>query len=149
MKLKFNWGFGIAATYIVFVIVALTGVVIFMNQDVSLETENYYAKGIKYQEQIDKVNRTQNLPEQLEISLAQTGITFSFPKMFDVKDYSGIISFYRPNDEKKDFNIDLLPDTSHSQTISIETLDKGLWKVKVDWSAKENNYYNEKLIMVN
>ncbi|MEW6651836.1 MAG: FixH family protein [Bacteroidota bacterium] len=149
MKLKFNWGFGIAATYTIFVIVTLVMVVIFMNQEVSLETENYYAKGIKYQEQIDKVNRTRILPEQLEISASQAAILFSFPRIFDNRDFSGKISFYRPNDEKKDFTVEIMPDTSHSQTISTESLDKGLWKVKVDWNAKGNNYYNEKLVMVN
>ncbi len=149
MKLKFNWGFGIATTYTIFVIVTLVMVVIFMNQEVSLETENYYAKGIKYQEQIDKVNRTRILPEQLEISASQAAILFSFPRIFDNRDFSGKISFYRPNDEKKDFTVEIMPDTSHSQTISTESLDKGLWKVKVDWNAKGNNYYNEKLVMVN
>ncbi|MDP2038234.1 MAG: FixH family protein, partial [Ignavibacteria bacterium] len=64
MKLKLNWGFGIAVTYILFVVVTLVMVFIFMNQDVSLETENYYSKGIEYQGQIDKINRTQSLPEQ-------------------------------------------------------------------------------------
>ena len=149
MKLKFNWGFGIATTYIVFVIVTLIMVAIFMNQDVSLETENYYSDGIKYQEQIDKINRTQSLPQQLDISVAQTGILFSFPKIFDAKDFSGKISLYRPDNKKKDFIVDVSPDTSHSQTIAFESLDKGLWKVKVDWAAKGNNYYNEKLVMVN
>lgn len=149
MKLKINWGFGIAVTYTLFVIVVVSAVVIFMRQDVSLATDNYYSKGIKYQEQIDKINRTNKLPEQLQISITDSGILLSFPNIFETKDFSGKISFYRPSDEKKDFTVDISLDSSHSQFIDSNELDKGLWKVKVDWNADGNNYYNEKLIMVN
>jgi len=149
MKLKFNWGFGIAATYIVFVVITLVMVYIFMNQDVSLETDNYYTKGIQYQEQIDKINRTKNLPEQIEVSVTKSNIAFSFPKIFNANEFQGKIFLYRPDNKLKDFTVDIEPDTSHLQSISTADLDRGLWKIKVDWSAKGNTYYNEKLIMVN
>lgn len=149
MKLKLNWGFGIAVTYILFVVVTLVMVFIFMNQDVSLETENYYSKGIEYQGQIDKINRTQNLPEQIDISVAVPNLVFSFPKIFDSKDYSGNIVLYRPDNRAKDFSVAVSPDSTNTQTLSTSSLDKGLWKIKVDWSAKGNSYYNEKLVMVN
>ncbi len=149
MKVKFNWGFGIAATYIVFVIITLVMVYIFMNQDVSLETDNYYTKGIQYQEQIDKINRTKNLAEQIEVSVTKSNIAFSFPKIFSANEFKGKIFLYRPANKLKDFAVDVSPDTSHSQFISTANLDRGLWKIKVDWSANGNTYYNEKLIMVN
>lgn len=149
MKLKLNWGFGIAVTYTLFVIIVVSAVIFFMRQDVSLETNNYYSKGIKYQEQIDKIDRTNKLPEQLQISLIESGILFSFPKIFETKILSGKISFYRPSDEKKDFIVEISPDNSHTQIIASNELDKGLWKVKVDWNADGTDYYNEKLIMVN
>ena len=149
MKLKLNWGFGIAVTYILFVVVTLVMVFIFMNQDVSLETENYYSKGIEYQGQIDKINRTQSLPEQIGVSVASSSIDFSFPKIFSAADYSGNIFLYRPNDRHKDFSVAVSPNDSNLQSISTASLEKGLWKIKVDWSAKGNSYYNEKLVMVN
>ena len=120
-----------------------------MNQDVSLETDNYYTKGIQYQEQIDKINRTKNLPEQIEVSVTKSGIAFSFPKIFSANEFQGKIFLYRPDNKLKDFTVDVSPDTSLSQLISTTDLDRGLWKIKVNWSAKGNSYYNEKLIMVN
>jgi len=149
MKINFNWGFGIAVTYTLFVVIVVAGVVYFMKQDVSLSTENYYTKGIKYQEQIEKINRTNELTEQLDISVAAEGIVIAFPKTFESFDLSGKISFYRPNDAAKDFTLDVTPDTTHSQFIASNSLDKGLWKIKVDWAAKGIEYYTEKLIMVN
>ena len=149
MKLKFNWGFGIAATYIGFVIVILIMVFIFMKQDVTLETRDYYAKGLAYQEQIDKMNRAKELPEQLSINVIPNSLKLSFPKMFSPERLKGTITLYRPSNEKNDFTILVSPDTSHIQLISTENISKGLWKVRVDWSADNVTYYNELPVMVN
>ncbi len=147
--MKLNWGGGIAAVYILFMIGVLIMVYIFMNQDVTLETEDYYAKGINYQTQIDKIKRTSELPEQLLIEQVGEKIIFSFPKLFSEKEIGGTIFFFRPSDDKKDFTKEIKPDSSMQQNFSVLEIEKGLWKIKVDWIVKNNSYYNEKLIMVN
>lgn len=147
--MKLNWGSGIAAVYILFMVGVLIMVFIFMNQDVLLETDNYYSKGIKYQEQIDKAARTNELPEQLVIKLSNNNIIFSFPKIFKQTKIGGSIYFYRPSNNQKDFAIKIQTDTSAVQMISSDKLEKGLWKVKANWFANNQSYYNEKLLMVN
>ena len=149
MKLKFNWGTGIALTYILFLIAILTMVFIFMNQDVVLETNDYYAKGLEYQKQIDKIERTKNLTEQLEILNKNDRIVFNFPKIFANKIISGEIYFYRPSNNKSDFKSKIDLTDSLQQIIFTKNLEKGLWKIKVDWSVENQNYYNEKILMIN
>ncbi|MEW6005502.1 MAG: FixH family protein [Stygiobacter sp.] len=149
MKLKFNWGTGIALTYILFLIAILTMVFIFMNQDVVLETNDYYAKGLEYQSQIDKIERTKNLTEQLEILNKNDRIVFNFPKIFANKIISGEIYFYRPSNNKSDFKSKIDLTDSLQQIIFTKNLEKGLWKIKVDWSVENQNYYNEKILMIN
>jgi hypothetical protein len=149
MKLKFNWGTGIALTYILFLIAILTMVFIFMNQDVVLETNDYYAKGLEYQKQIDKIERTKNLTEQLEILNKNDQIVFNFPKIFANKIISGEIYFYRPSNNKSDFKSKIDLKDSLQQIIFTKNLEKGLWKIKVDWSVENQNYYNEKILMIN
>ncbi len=149
MKLKFNWGTGIALTYILFLIAILTMVFIFMNQDVALETNDYYAKGLEYQSQIDKIERTKNLTEQLEILNKNDRIVFNFPKIFANKIISGEIYFYRPSNNKSDFKSKIDLTDSLQQIIFTKNLEKGLWKIKVDWSVENQNYYNEKILMIN
>ncbi|MDF1612241.1 FixH family protein [Stygiobacter electus] len=149
MKLKFNWGTGIALTYILFLIAILTMVFIFMNQDVALETNDYYAKGLEYQSQIDKIERTKNLTEQLEILNKNDQIVFNFPKIFANKIISGEIYFYRPSNNKSDFKSKIDLTDSLQQIIFTKNLEKGLWKIKVDWSVENQNYYNEKILMIN
>lgn len=149
MKLKFNWGTGIALTYILFVVATLIMVFIFMNQDVILETNDYYAKGLEYQKQIDKIERTNKLPQQLEIISSNGEIIFHFPEIFKDKKINGEIHFYRPSNNKFDFTQKINLDSTLIQKVITSNLPKGLWKIKVDWYVDNNNYYNEKIIMAN
>ena len=146
---KLSWGTNIAIVYTLFAIGTLALVFVFMGQDVGLVTNDYYAKEIKYQDQIDKMNRTKALPEQLDISVEPINVKFTFPKIFKVMDYEGKIKFYRPSDKTKDFSVTISPDSTHSQFIQTTNLEKGLWKIQVDWIVKGNSYFNEKIIMVN
>ncbi len=147
--MKISWGIKIAATYIIFVTGVIIMVLIFMNQDVHLVTDNYYAKDLEYQEQIDKIDRTGLLKEQLEIVNLQSVIKFVFPAEFSSAVISGRIDFYRPSDQSQDFSVEITTDSLLTQMISTEKMMKGVWKVKVDWSANGNKYYNEKILMVN
>jgi hypothetical protein len=149
MKLKLNWGFGIAAVYILFLIGTLIIVIIFMNQDVSLESKDYYAKGIKYQNEIDKMKRTKELPEQLDITVEPNSIILSFPKIFKSTELNGKIHFYRPSDDSRDFTIDIAADSSLVQSIPTKNFIKGLWRIKVDWNGKGNSYLDKKIVMIN
>ena len=149
MKLKLNWGSGIAAVYILFLIGTLIMVTIFMNQDVSLESKDYYTKGIKYQGEIDKMKRTKELPEQLDIKVGQSSIILNFPKIFKSAELNGKIYFYRPSDVSKDFIINVAADSSSAQLIQTKNLLKGFWRLKIDWTSKGNSYLNEKIVMVN
>ncbi len=149
MKLKFNWGTGIAATYILFVAGTLVMVAIFMNQDVSLETKDYYAKGLAYQEEIDKINRTKELSEQLDISLNESNIKFVFPSMFRSSKIDGSIFFYRPSSSKNDFTLPISIDSTSTFLIPTSKLAKGLWKIKVNWKVDGNEYLDNKIVMVN
>lgn len=147
--MKINWGINIAAFYIFFVLVLLIAVFIFMQQDVGLVTNDYYAKELVYQEEIDKANRTKELAEQLDITVEPAQIKFLFPKIFNPGDIGGTIQFYRPSDREKDFVTDIITDSSGTQIIETSKLEKGLWRVKIDWSAMNISYFNEKIIMVN
>jgi len=147
--MKLNWGSGIAAVYILFMIGVLIMVFIFMNQDVTLETSDYYAKGIQHQEQIDKENQTNELSEQTEIKQENGFIIIRFPKLFESKDIKGTISFYRPSDETKDFSFSVQTDSSNKQFVPSSNIEKGLWKIKINWDVKGVSYYNEKILMVN
>ncbi len=147
--MKISWGVRIALVYIIFVVALVAAVIVFINEDVHLVTDEYYAKELVYQHQIDKINRTNNLTEQLIIITEKESIHFNFPKIFRYNDLSGSIYFYRPSDSDKDFVVKIKPDSSNTQSVPTESLEKGLWKLKVEWYAKDISYYNEKILMIN
>ena len=147
--MKFSWGKGIFIFYALFLVVILSIVVYISSIDVNLVTEDYYEKELNHQEQIDKEARTSQLPEKLKITVTENQINFIFPSLFKPYEISGLVQFYRPSDAKQDFSVSVEVNDSLEQTISTASIQKGYWRIKVDWSVEEKEYFNEKLVMVN
>jgi len=149
MKKKANWGTGIFISYVLFMGITILTAVYFMNQDVNLVTDDYYQQEIKYQDQIDKIERTNSLPENPVINFDGTGINLLFPASLLNKNVTGKIHFYRPSNPKLDFNIPLDLNNDGTQIISTKKLETGFWRLKMYWTMNGNEYYNEKEIIIN
>ncbi len=146
--MKISWGVGIAITIIVFTIVSILFIVFAFSQDVNLVTDDYYAKELAYQDQIDKEKRTQELPEQLKISVDNNYIFLQFPKIFSGKNIEGSVQLYRPASRHNDAVYTIAVNDSNLFVIPTDSLIEGMWRVKVDWAVDSTTYYNEKIIMV-
>ena len=147
--MKFSWGKGIFITYALFLVIILSVVVYLSSIDVNLVTEDYYEKELNHQDQIDKEARTSQLPEKLKITVTENLINLKFPSLFKPYEISGLVQFYRPSDSQQDFSVNIELSDSLEQTISTASIQKGYWRIKVDWSVEEKDYFNEKLVMVN
>ena len=147
--MKISWGKGITFVYIIFLIVVLGTVAFTTTVDVDLVTDDYYEKELKYQNEIDKKNRTNQLSEQLEIKLESENVKFNFPKAFTSLELGGKISFYRPSNKNMDFALPVNPDSNGIQLVPSKKFAKGLWKIKTDWNYKNIEYFNEKIIVIN
>jgi len=147
-KHKFSWGTGILIGIIVFVVISVSMTVIFMTQDVSLVSDNYYEKSLVYQDEIDKQSRTQSLDDQIKINFDGEVITVLFPPDYLEKSISGEIYFYRPSDSSLDFKLPMLVSEEGIQIIPVERLEKGFWRIKLNWTMDGNGYYNERAITI-
>ncbi len=145
---KISWGTGIAIGIIVFVIISITMTVIFMTQDVSLVSDNYYEKSLSYQEEIDKQSRTKSLDEEVKINFNGEVINILFPSTYLDKDLSGEIYFYRPSNPALDFKLPLHLGEDGNQIIPTQRLEKGFWRLKLNWTMDGNGYYNERAITI-
>ena len=148
-KSKFNWGTGILITIIVFMVITISTVIFLMNQKVDLVASDYYDKGIHHQEQIDRMNRTNKMGNEVSITPENGFIRLVLPKYFAQKSLNGTIQFYRPSDSKKDFAVALTIDTSAQQFISTQNMVKGYWKVKLNFTQDEVEYYKESSFVIN
>jgi len=146
---KISWGTGIVIGIIVFVVISITMTVIFMTQDVSLVSDNYYEKSLSYQEEIDKQSRTNSLDDQVKINFNGEIINILFPVEYLNNNISGEIYFYRPSDSKLDFKMPLDLNEEGNQMILVKDFEKGFWRVKLNWTMNGNGYYNEKAITIN
>lgn len=137
------WGKGIFITIAVFIAGTAVMMAIAMNSPSDLVLKNYYEKGIKYQEQIDKINRTNALTEQVDIEFTGNAVLIKLPAMVAPEKVKGEVLFYRPSNAGEDLRIPLRVDTSRSMLISTDKLEKGFWKLQLNWSFDTADYFNE------
>ena len=145
-KWKWNWGWGILLSIVLFMAIIVVIVVSMMNREVDLVTDKYYDKEIKYQQQIDKEKRTAELSKKIVVNYTGNYVNVIFPKDEKPK---GALYFYRPANLHKDFKVPINPDKNFSQVLDVSKLDRGLWKLQISWSVNNNDYYTEKILMLN
>ncbi len=148
MKRKFSWGTGIVISFIVFMSSTLVVVIYLMNQKVDFVTDNYYEKELVYQDQIDRINRTNILADEQVINYNGKFVSITIPAYAENEVLAGEIYFYRPSDSKYDIKIPLIPDSTGVQIIPVKDLIKGLWMVKVNWNNGKEDFFTEKRVIV-
>ena len=120
-----------------------------MNQDVDLVSKDYYAQEIKYQDQIERVRRTQALGDvMLNYKAGDEAILLQMPSTYQDMNLSGTITLFRPSDDKLDKQLPLQLGRDQSQLLEVADLESGLWKVRVSFSANNEDYYTEKTIRI-
>lgn len=146
--LKFNWGTGIFISIVLFMTISIILAVIFMNQRVDLVTNNYYEKTLTYQNQIDTYKRTAELKEKVSFNYADNKINLSFPGSFLQLVKNGKLYFYRPSDSRKDFSVPIQLNEEGSQTVNTTEIDKGYWKIEIQWTMNNEDYKMEKSVLI-
>ena len=147
--MKFNWGTGIFAVYIGFVLLILAAVIFAFTIDVDLVADNYYEKELLHQTEIDKADRASKLTQQINFSQYNDSVILRFPKIFSQNLISGTIFFSRDDNSERDFFIPVTLDDSLSQVIPTKNLLPGLWRVKIDWRVNSTTFLTQKNLMVN
>lgn len=140
-KINFNWGWGIAVFYGAFLVIAIGSAIFVSNLDYFMVSQDYYQEGIDYQDQIEKVKRTNALdvPVSWNYDPILSIIQFNYPAELS----SGKIVFYRPSNSNLDRYVRINRDDSSRQFINVQNWAKGFWKIKVDWQTENDSYYNE------
>lgn len=143
------WPYAIVIGLVSFMGYIIYFVIQAMNQDVDLVSKDYYAQEIAYQDQIDRVRRTQALGDvMLQYNEEAGNILLQVPATYQDKKLSGTITLFRPSDDKLDKELPLQLGRDKSQLIEVGDLEKGLWKVHVNFSDGAEAYYSEKTIQI-
>jgi len=146
--MKINWGYRVTILYVGFVGLIIYFVSRSMNEKVELVATDYYAQELKYQDKIESIERNNDLSQPTMINYDETGLTVSFPAELKGGDIKGNIHLFRPSDDTKDVLIEINADDTMVQHISTDNLSKGMYRVKVDFTAGGHSYFTEKQIVV-
>ena len=140
--MKINWGTGVVIAFVCFMVFILSFVyksLVMEEYQHELVSEDYYKDELHYQEEIDKLNRSKSLAENVKLSNSPEGIRIAFPKELNTDSISGSVSFQRFSNKNLDFVVPIeLQD--HTQIIPDSRLVSGKWIIKIDWKSGTEAY---------
>lgn len=142
-----SWGKKITVLYLSFVALIVTLVVLCFGQKVELETKDYYAQEIKFQDKIDAISNEKNLASTITHQLQGPQIILNADSSIVSKDFVGTINFYRPSDSSKDMNLKM-NFTNNQQIINTSTLIHGVYKMQLSWLSNGTKYFKEDVIFI-
>jgi hypothetical protein len=119
-----------------------------MSNKVDLVTDRYYDKGIRYQEHINRIQRTADRQDQILVRQDSESVTLEFPCRDLTSRIDGTITMYRPSDRQHDFTLGVKPDTNGLQRITTDTFKRGFWRIQITWREDNEEYFSESPIMI-
>lgn len=140
--MKWNWGTGIAIGMVSFIAFILY-MVITMSTDNSysydLVTEEYYAKTMVYQDEIDAENNLNSLEERITGTKTNDGWLLSFPSEIKNETINGKVFLYRPSNQQLDFDLPLVLSGSNL-LIPDKNLIDGRWNITIDFKHNDKDF---------
>ncbi|MFM7100446.1 MAG: FixH family protein [Verrucomicrobiota bacterium] len=136
------WPWALAGSLALFMAAALGFIVFAVGQHADLVRPDYYDQEIRYQEQIDRRERTRRLGSgpRLEERLGEGRVLFHLPASQRGAWVTGHLKFYRPSDARLDRQVELHPEAGGWQSIPVDGLAAGLWRVLVTWRVEGREY---------
>jgi len=130
------WPIAITGFFILAAMFLAVFIVWAVRQREDLVSANYYENEIRYQQQLDSMNRSRPFAAQTAITYdaAQHSIVINLPDA-RIQSASGRIHLYRPSDARLDREVPLAIDADGVQRLDASKLVAGLWKVRIKWNA--------------
>ena len=144
------WPHAIIAWFVIFAAAMAAWIAVAVRQNMDLVRSDYYEEEVRFQQQLDRMNRTAAIATEVTLNYDATKreVTLRLPAAHLVSRPAGEIHFYRPSDAALDFQLPLAVDADGRQRIATSTLRGGLWKVRMQWSAADHDYFFEQTLVV-
>ena len=147
MKIKWNWGAGVALAYAVFATATLAFVVFALRRPVDLVAPDYYAQALRQDLQMTAERNARELGGSASIvQTGDRGVLVSLPTTEAAA--RGTVTLYRASNAMADRVLDLKTDAMGRQPIALDSLAPGVWSVRVRWNAGGRDFYLEHRIFV-
>jgi hypothetical protein len=143
------WPYAIIAWFVIFAAAMAAWITVAVRQNMDLVRTDYYEEEVRFQRQLDRLNRTAGIRSEVAINYdaPKREVTLRLPAAHLAALPNGEVHFYRPSNASLDFRVPLAVDAAGLQRIGTETLRGGLWKVRVQWSAAGQDYFFEQVLV--
>ncbi|KAA9327688.1 FixH family protein [Hymenobacter busanensis] len=144
------WPYAIIAVFVLFATFIGYMVKQAMSSSVDLVSKDYYEQELQHQQRMEATARTQALPAQVTITYDETGhdLGLQIPAALTSPQPTGKVQFFRPSDQRLDFTVPLQVDATGAQHLSTARLKPGYWRIRLDFTAGGEAYFQEKNISV-
>lgn len=142
-----NFGKWIFISFVLFAMFIGTLVVVCVRQDVSLVAPDYYKQELVFQNQIDRRNNANLLPVRPTFEIEQSKLTVVFSDFQKVANAE--LKLFRPSDEKLDQTFNLQPVSGSQQSVDLNSVQRGMYKVSLSWAMDEKEYFVEETLYIN
>jgi nitrogen fixation protein FixH len=150
-KPEFNpWPWSLVAFFAVFISAVIGFGIFAVRQNNDLVQPDYYEQEVRFQQQIDRVQRTQALDHEVTVAFEPIArqVRLALPAAHAAKQPTGKIHFYRPSEARLDFEVPVQLDAAGKQTVPGTSLREGLWKARVTWSVDGQEFYHDETLVV-
>lgn len=147
--MKWNWGKGIVVAMACFMGFILYMVITMSTDDKyshDLVTEEYYAKEMAYQTEIDAETNARNLEGEITGKRTQEGWLLTLPTSITSKKNKGKVFLYRPSNQQLDFEVPLAISGSNLLIPDNQLID-GRWDIIIQWTDGNEEFMYKKAIV--
>ncbi|WP_339849490.1 FixH family protein [uncultured Dokdonia sp.] len=147
--MKWNWGKGIVVAMACFMGFILYMVITMSTDDNyshDLVTEEYYAKEMAYQTEIDAETNARNLVGEISGKRMPEGWLLTFPPSISESTNKGKVFLYRPSNQQLDFEVPLAISGSNLLIPDNQLID-GRWNIIIEWTDGEEEFMYKKSIV--
>lgn len=143
------WPVSIVAFFVIAIIFSAVFVTVAVRHHDDLVSADYYEREVTFQKQLDSMNRTQSVAAKTAVrfDMAEKAIVISLPQAQLAK-ATGNVHLYRPSDARLDREFPLALGVDGTQRLDTKPLAEGLWKVRVTWTANEQEYFIDQSVLV-
>ena len=138
-----NWGYKILIVIILFVLSMGGMVYVAMQQNNEMLDDHYYEREQKFQSLIDAQNRLNKVSDKRLLTQNDAQIILQLPIEVCGNISEATMHFIRNDDQSKDKIVEITPDTDCRQLLDKKQFSKGMYKVRISWEYKNQQYYNE------
>lgn len=138
-----NAGKWIIIAYVLFAAFIGILVTVCMRQDISLVSADYYKNELAYQDQIERIKRTEALQIKPDIHVHSYLIQITFDSTCIIE--RGTVALFCPSNTKMDRAFAL--ETGKNEfTQDVSFLLPGMYRLRLNWTMEGKDYYTEEII---